>query len=254
MPSIRMLVLDTEGGWIHRRSRDAVDEAIAQANYDGSALRHQNEEMEALASSLQLSLSVSKESARDTETLLKMLKVSEDAREEERSKGLQLRNRLLNSEAKLLVAEQACKQHEAQLLIKERAIEELQTQQQISEQAHATLKRDQHRSTSELDIAKRDLEQAKRDISSLREAEQSLEEQLENMRQRASQNESASIERKMDAERVETECELFKKELADVKAKLDEVEMRETKASAGWAAVAGQLEVVQVDKAHLESG
>jgi hypothetical protein len=37
-----------------------------------------------LASSLQLSLSVNKESVRDTDTVLKMLKVSEEAREEER--------------------------------------------------------------------------------------------------------------------------------------------------------------------------
>ena len=46
----------------------------------------------------------------------------------------------------------------------------------------------------------------------------------------------------------------MKKELTEVKAKLDDVEMRESKASAGWAAAPGQVEVLQVDKAHLESG
>lgn len=210
--------------------------------------------MEALASSLQLSLSANKESARDNETLLKMLKVSEDAREEERSKGLQLRNRLLNTEAKLLVAEQACKQHEAQLLRKEKDIQELQSQQQASEHAHAALKQDQHRSSSELDITKRELERATRELSSLREVKESVEEQLDNARQLANKSENLSLERQLDAERSAAECELLKKELADVKSKLDDVEMRETKSSAGWAAAAGQLDVIQVDKAHLESG
>ena len=115
---------------------------------------------------------------RDTDTLLKMLKVSEEAREEERSRGLHMRNRLLNSEAKLLVAEQAVKQHEMRLRVREKDMQDLQTQSEAVEQAHASLKRDQARSASELDISKRDLEKAKREIANLQETQSSLEEQL----------------------------------------------------------------------------
>ena len=59
-------------------------------------------EMEALASSLELSLSVGQEQSRDTDTLLKSLKISEEGRAEERSRALNMRNRLLNTEVLLV--------------------------------------------------------------------------------------------------------------------------------------------------------
>jgi len=133
-------------------------------------------------------------------------------------------------------------------------LQELQNQSEALEQAHASLKRDHARSTTELDISNRDLEKAKREIASLRETQSSLEEQLADACQRGMTYENEGRERSMVAERAAAESELLKKELAEVKAKLDDVEMRESKASAGWAAAAGQVEILQVDKAHLESG
>jgi hypothetical protein len=135
-----------------------------QMKQEDELLEAKEDEMEALASSLQLSISVGQEATRDTDTLLKSLKISEvrvstradtagarmqcrrllrlmsqisvthqiqEGRTEERARALNMRNRLLNAEAKLLVVEQTSSGYEAQLIEKEREAQELRHKLQV---------------------------------------------------------------------------------------------------------------------------
>ena len=115
-----------------------------------------------------------------------------------------------------------------------------------------------HKFTTEQ--AKRALHQSQCQISSLElvnesslSAKATREIQFEDSRRRAAAAEEEAVAQRASAERLAAECEAFKTLLDHIRKKLDEVEVREAKASAGWSAASAQCEVLQVDKAQLEA-
>jgi len=220
----------------------------------------QQQEMEALASSLQLSISVGQEATRDTDTLLKSLKISEEERTEERARALNIRNRLLNTEAKLLVVEQTSSGYKAQLLDKERETQELRHNLQTAEQAQREMQRDLLRSNSDLAQVKRELDQTSRTVLSadqeaerLRAAKTSLEQLLQDLRRRLTIAEDDARTRKGALEQQSAECEAFRNEVKDLRGKLDESESAQVKASSSWATAAGKCEVLLLEREQLEA-
>jgi chromosome segregation ATPase len=273
------LVQDSDGG--DGRRRDEVQEkgrsalrarlfathAASRSSDDSETTKRlqkkqhdQQQEMDALASSLQLSISVGQEATRDTDMLLKSLKICEEERTEERARTLNMRNRLLNAEAKLLVVEQTSSGYKAQLLDKEREAQELRHNLQTAEQAQREMQRDVLRTNSELAQVKRELDQTSRTILSadqeaerLRAAKMSIDQQLQELRRRLTVAEDDAQSRKGALEQQSAECEAFRNEVKELRGKLDESESAQVKVSSSWAAAAGKCEVLLSERAQLEA-